>query len=175
MAVHAGRWSLAVWVVAATALAGCAGSRIEHGIYYSPKGYRITIPGADWSIVEGSRADLELRHERAPVGMLVNAACETEASRRSLGVLARQLLVGLRDRVMLEQGEMSLNGRRAQHVLLDARTSDSGKPMRIESYVMKDERCVYDLLYVVPAASFELWRRDFHRFVETFELSEKSK
>jgi hypothetical protein len=33
---------------------------------------------------------------------------------------------------------------------------------------VKDGRCVYDLLYVAPPASFESSRGDFERFVGSF-------
>jgi hypothetical protein len=160
--------------MAATAVSGCAGKRIEQGTFYSPKGYRITIPGAEWSIAEESRADLELRHRKAPIGMLVNADCNSAAPRRSLDALARNLFTGLRGRMVLEQGEVSLNGRPAERALVDLR-SETGLPsMRVEAYVIKDQRCVYDLLYVAPVESFGIAREDFHRFVATLELSKKS-
>ena len=36
------------------------------------------------------------------------------------------------------------------------------------AYILKNGRCVYDLLYVAPAATFEDGRPDFQRFVESF-------
>ena len=41
-------------------------------------------------------------------------------------------------------------------------------PTRIEAYVLKDQGCVYDFAYAAPPASFEAWRADFRRFVESF-------
>ena len=43
-----------------------------------------------------------------------------------------------------------------------------GAPTRIEAYVLKDGACVYDFAYVAPPASFDAWRADFRRFVESF-------
>ena len=39
---------------------------------------------------------------------------------------------------------------------------------RIETYVMKDERCVYDFALVAPSVSFETWRQAFGQLVESF-------
>ena len=33
---------------------------------------------------------------------------------------------------------------------------------------MKDERCLYDFLYVAPPAAFEATRGDFASFVDSF-------
>lgn len=168
--MRTGRAGVAV-IGAATALAlgaGCAGTRFVNGVYHSPKGYRVVIPVAGWSVVESSRADLELRHRSAEAGMLVNAACGRAVARRSPVALAHQLLAGLRDRVVIERGEVSLNGRRATRALLEARSDAAGPPVKIEVYVMREGRCVYDLIYAAPPPVFEAWRADFDRFVDTF-------
>lgn len=149
-------------------LAGCAAKRIVDGVYHSPKGYRIAIPSEAWVVVEGSRADLELRHHAAPVGMLASAVCRQESARRALNVLARQLLIGLRDRVMVEHGEVMLNGRPAAHAVIQGRMHDSAERVTAEVYIVKDERCVYDLVYVADPALFEAWRSEFRRFTQTF-------
>jgi hypothetical protein len=44
----------------------------------------------------------------------------------------------------------------------------SDERVRIESYTLKGERCVYDLLYVAEPAAFDAWRADFQRFVDSF-------
>ena len=101
--------------------------------------------------------------------MLANAECDQQTAARSGDLLLRQLLIGLRDRTPITREEVSLNGRRAVHRVLDGRLASSDEPTRIEAYVVKDERCVYDFVYVAPPPSFELWRPDFLRFVESFE------
>jgi len=151
------------------ALGACAGTRIEHGVFHGPSGYRVTLPpdGA-WRIVGDSRADLELRHRTATAGMLVNGACDPALVRRTPEVLARHLLMGLRERVELEHGEMPVNGRMASHRLLEGRMRDSDERVRVESYTLADERCVWDLLFVAEPAAFDAERGDFQRFVESF-------
>ena len=73
-----GGWGKAVLGVlpAILVVSGCAMKRIEHGIYHSPKGYRVTTPSAQWVPVDDSPADLELRHRSASAGMAANAVCE---------------------------------------------------------------------------------------------------
>lgn len=162
------RAPLALALGAVIAFSGCAGRRIENGVYHSDKGYRLTLPGPDWSVAADSKADLELRHQDGLAAMLANAECDDRAKSRSAGLLLGQLLIGLRDRATIEQNEVSLNGRQALHRVLDGRVAADGAPTRIEAYVLIEEGCVYDFAYAAPPASFEAWRADFRRFVESF-------
>ena len=162
------RAPLALALGAVIAFTGCAGRRIENGVYHSTKGYRLTLPGADWSVAAESKADLELRHQDGMAAMLANAECDDRARSRSAGLLLGQLLIGLHDRATIEQDEVSVNGRRALHRVLDGRVAADGAPTRIEAYVLKEEGCVYDFAYVAPPSSFDAWRADFRRFVESF-------
>jgi len=162
------RAPLALTLGAVIAFTGCAGRRIENGVYHSDKGYRLTLPGADWSVAGASKADIELRHRDGLAAMLANAECDERARARSAGLLLGQLLIGLRDRATIEQNEISVNGQPALHRVLDARAAADGSPTRIEAYVLKDRSCVYDFAYAAPPAAFEQWRPDFHRFVESF-------
>jgi hypothetical protein len=165
-----GRAPLALALGAVLAFVGCAGAgrRIENGVYHSSKGYRLTLPGAEWSVAADSKADLELRHQDGVAAMLANAECDASATPRSAGVLLGRLLIGLRDRATIEQGEVSVNGQAALHRVLDGRADADGPPTRIEAYVLQDGACVYDFAYAAPPAAFETWRADFRRFVESF-------
>ncbi len=166
--VDAGRiGALIVGAAAAWAFAGCAGGRIEGGIYHSSKGYRVTLPGTEWTVAQDSRADLELRHRASPAGILANASCDGRAA-AGLGVLTRHLLMGFDGRAMLERDDVDVNGRRAAHTVLEGRLGAGDAPVRVETYVLKDARCVYDFAYVAPPASFEAWRAEFRRLVESF-------
>ena len=153
---------------AALALGACAGTRIEHGVFHAKSGYRVALPpDGEWSIVDGSRADLELRNRTGDAGMLVNGACDPAIVRRTPDVLDRHLLMGLRHRVELEHGEVPVDGRVASHRLLEGRMP-SEEPVRVESYTLRSERCVWDLLLVAAPAAFDAARGDFQRFVESF-------
>lgn len=162
------RAPLALALGAVIAFTGCAGRRIENGVYHSDKGYRLTLPGPDWSVAADSKADLELRHQDGLAAMLANAECDDRAKSRSAGLLLGQLLIGLLDRATIEQNEVPLNGQQALHRVLDGRVAADGAPTRIEAYVLKEQGCVYDFAYAAPPASFEAWRADFRRFVESF-------
>ena len=154
--------------LATLALAGCAGRRIEDGVFHSPTGYRVAIPGPEWTIVESSRADLELRHRDGGAGMLANAGCAEEVARRPPARLSMHLLAGLGSRTVLERGEVALAGRPAAHAVVEARAEGAASRVRIETYTLTDGRCVYDFIYAADVAAFAARRGDFTRFLGSF-------
>jgi hypothetical protein len=164
----AARRTAALAAALTLALGACAGRRIVDGVYHAPSGYRVALPGPGWEIMTDSRADLELRNRTAPAGMLANAVCDPAVARRGWDVLAQHLLIGMRDRAVVEANETPVNGRVASHRVLEGRMRQSDDRVRVESYTLKGDRCVYDLLYVAPPETFDAWRGDFQRFVESF-------
>jgi hypothetical protein len=168
MRARAGRAALLTTVAIVFAVAGCAGRRLDNGVYRSEHGYRIAVPGPGWIVVERSPADLELRHADGRAAMLIAATCQRAATRVRYADLERHLLLGLRDRETLQEEETSLAGRRGVHVVVEGRMRDRPERVRIEGYTLKDARCVYDLLYAAQVAAFDALRGDFARFVESF-------
>ena len=166
------RWRRRLGVAAgmALAVAGCAGPHvvIEHGVFRAPTLFRVTVPGAEWTVARASESELELRHSTTRAGILAHAECGAEPVRRELGVLARRLFVGLRSRAMLDNGAATLGGLPAVHAVMEATVTGETDRIRLEAYVTKDERCVYDLVYVAPAGAFAERHDDFRRFVESF-------
>ena len=71
-------------LLALVLLAGCATAtgRIENGMFYSAKGYRVTLPSTGWAVDAGQRADLALRAEARAGGMVVDATCSGRESTR---------------------------------------------------------------------------------------------
>jgi len=150
-------------------LAGCSADRIERGVFHSRKGYEVRLPASGWLLAPGAKADLELRRVgAAPGGMLADATCEGSSPRRPLGVLARHLVFGLTDRSDVESQETVVGGRHAVRSLVRGRRD--GARVAVEAVVVKDERCVYDFLYVAPADHFEAGRSDFRGFVESLAV-----
>lgn len=151
----------------AVVLSGCAAAgRIENGVFYSSKGYQVQLPREGWRVEPGGRADLELRREAPPGGMMADATCDGREAGRSPGLLARHLTFGLAHRVTLESGRSVVGGRPAARTVV--RGTVDGAEVTVEAVVLKGERCVYDFLYVAPAGAFEAGRGDFQALVESF-------
>jgi hypothetical protein len=146
---------------------GCGGRRIENGVFYSTQGYRVRIPGPEWTVVDESRADLQLKARDGRAGMLAHATCEAHAARRPANVLQRQLLVGLRDRRVVERSEVTVAGRPGTRTVVEAAADDDSR-VRIETVTTTDGRCVYDLIYAAPADVFAARQPAFAEFVASF-------
>lgn len=151
-------------------LAACAGRQPPPGEYHSNKGYHLTLPGPDWQKVRGSRADLELRHRHTKAGILVNASCEPRLTQRPLSALTREILAGFSAREVHEREVASLGGREAEHVVVEGQGDPRGDRVRVELYVGRGDRCVYDLLYAAAPEDFAIGREDFRYLVGTFVL-----
>jgi hypothetical protein len=146
-------------------LAGCsaASSHIENGTFYSPKGYSVALPGSDWRVTPGGAADLELKRDSPPGGMLADATCEGSQRERPLPVLVRQLTFGLTSRATVESDEDPRGGRPAARRVVHGEVD--GAPVGVEAIVVKGDRCVHDFLYVAPLPVFDAGRPAFAAFV----------
>jgi hypothetical protein len=144
----------------------CAGGRIVGGVFYSDKGYRVTLPANGWRVLSAGEADLALEQPEWGAGMLLHATCGASAPRRSLRVLARHLTFGLLDRKVLEHGEATVTGLPALRSLLQGELD--GRAVRVETYVLRDGTCVYDMVYVAPPTEFPKGVSDFQAFVSSF-------
>lgn len=153
-------------LLVAVLVTGCSTGHIAGGVFYSPKGYRVSLPAQGWSVKPGGRAELELQRRDPAGGMLADATCDNKTAGRPLKVLARHLTFGLKDRILEDGSTLTLDGHPAQRSVV--RGSLDGTPVGVEAVVVKGERCVYDFLYVAPEGSFEAGRGDFRAFVESF-------
>jgi hypothetical protein len=153
-------------LLVAVVVAGCSASRIENGVFYSPRGYQLSLPGNGWSVLPGGPAELELQRKNPDGGMLADATCGGPTAGRPLAVLTRHLTFGLGHRETIETVQSEVGGRQVERTVV--RGTVDGADVAVEAVVLKDKRCVYDFVYVAPAGAFESGREDFHAFVESF-------
>jgi hypothetical protein len=153
-------------LLVAVVVAGCSASRIENGVFYSPRGYQLSLPGNGWSVLPGGPAELELQRKNPDGGMLADATCGGPTAGRPLAVLTRHLTFGLGHRETIETVQSEVGGRQVERTVV--RGTADGADVAVEAVVLKDKRCVYDFVYVAPAGAFESGREDFHAFVESF-------
>jgi hypothetical protein len=147
-------------------LAGCSASRIENGTFYSPKGYQVRLPGDGWRVDSGGEADLQLRRDTPPGGMLTDATCEGRPLARPLPLLLRYLTFGLARRTTVESATGDIAGQPAASAVVHGTTVD-GQEVAVEAIVVKTARCVHDFLYVAPTAAFDAGRGEFRAFAES--------
>ena len=160
----------AVWIGVVLVLVGCAGRQTPDAEYRSAKGFRVVLPGQDWRVVGESRADLELRHRGAPAGIVVNASCDSRLVGRSVEALRLEILAGFSDREVAVRDAVAVAGREAAHRGVEGQAGVTGERVRVELFVLKGDRCVYDLLYAAPPVDFARGQADFQRLVGTLTL-----
>ena len=136
-------------------------------MFHAPT-FRVAVPGPGWDVTTASDTELTLRHRGARAGILANADCGAASARGDLEALARRLFVGFHGRAILERDAAAVGGLPARHAVMEAQVTGDDDRMRVEAYVVKDERCVYDLVYVAPVAAAPGPRDDFQRFVDSF-------
>lgn len=150
--------------------AGCASSSgIERGVFTSPKGYQVSLPGTGWQVARDSRADLELRRDNPPGGMLADATCGERVTGRPPERLVRYLTFGLRHREDVRTEPVTVGGRPGARSVL--RGTLDGAEVAVDAISLKGEGCVYDFLYVAPVDAFEAGRGDFQALVDSLTLS----
>ena len=148
--------------------AGCASSGVEGGVFHSEKGYQVSLPGGGWRVARDSRADLELRRDSPPGGMLADATCDARVKDRSPEHLVRYLTFGLKRREEVRTEPVTVGGRAGARSVLRGRLD--GAEVSVDAVSVKADGCVYDFLYVAPVEVFEAGRGDFQAFLDSLAI-----
>lgn len=163
-------WRAGASLAALLTAAGCTADRIERGVFHSKKGYEVRVPGESWQVTSSSsEADLELKRATPPGGMLAAATCDERIAGREPERLVRHLTFGLKHRADVQTEPLTVGGRAGARSTL--RGTLDGNEVSVEAVSVKDDRCVYDFLYVAPVDAFEAGRSDFRAFVESLAVS----
>lgn len=132
-------------VLAALLLTGCGGGRFLNGAYLDEaKGFRVALPPG-WERVQVEGADLALRGPGGAVTLAVAASCPP-AEEAEPPILTRHLFFGLRQRELLRQEPVSVDGATGLQTLLRAKVA--GAPILVQAVVIRRGNCLYDLLGV---------------------------
>lgn len=106
--------------------------------------------------------DLLLWSRRLSAYIAVYSRCPGEEE-GPLPILAKHLFLGLRNRRILEQKALSLDGAEGLVTTLEA-TLD-GRPVTLQSVVVKQLDCLYDLIYFAPPGAFASGLPEFESFL----------
>ena len=151
------------------ATSGCAGSSLRNGIYSDDQArYRIGDLPSGFERVEVGDNDLAFHH-RGDGTISVNATC-TDYEDVPLSALVNHLLFETTERHFAIEETVTLDGRAARHVLVQAELD--GVPIELELYVMKKDGCVIDLAHIRTQNASPAAREVFRAFVARFALLE---
>ena len=101
--------------------------------------------------------------------MIAFISSDIENKKVSLKMLNNQLFIGMKNKKILLNEPMLVDNQKALHTILMCEI-DSHK-FKVDSYVIKLENKIYDLLYWAPPDSFDYAREDFENIIKSFKFS----
>lgn len=126
--------------------------------------YRVGPLDSGWQRRSVEDADLTF-HRQGQGTIGVQATCD-EYDDVPAAALVGHLLFGTTHRQYVLEEEVTLDGRGAQHVIVDCELD--GVPVRVEIYLLLRNGCVFDLSYVsAPSAPAHA---EFTRFAQAFHV-----
>ncbi|MBM2835315.1 MAG: hypothetical protein HW406_2476 [Candidatus Brocadiaceae bacterium] len=100
--------------------------------------------------------------------MIAFISSDIENKKVSLKMLNNQLFIGMKNKKILLNEPMLVDNQKAMHTILMCEI-DSHK-FKVDSYVIKLENKIYDLVYWAPPDSFDYAREDFKSIVKSFKF-----
>lgn len=115
-----------------------------------------------WTRIRVDGADVAYRDEPHEGSVLFDVRCHDRDGDAPLASLTEHLIMGTTERNVEKQETIPFDGREAMHTVMSAKLD--GVPMQYDLYVMKKDGCVYDVVYVAPAARFSTGGAAFEQF-----------
>ena len=160
-------------ILLAFLLASCASGKVVDSFYLDQaKGFKVPFLQEPWRRIAVPDVELAFRDEETEAVIALFSSCGSEG-RAPLNVLAKRLFFGIKERKLLERRPLSLNGAEAIHTILQGKLKE--EEVKVSSYVVKRDECVYDLVYMAPPDRFEAKLLDFESFVKGWELSRRER
>ena len=100
--------------------------------------------------------------------MIAFISSDIENKKYSLEMLNSQLFIGMKNKKILLNEPMLVDNQKAMHTIFVCEI-DNHK-FKVDSYVIKFENKVYDLVYWAPSDSFDYAREDFENIIKSFKF-----
>ena len=171
------RSDVAPLMMALAALSCATGPIVAHPDSYEnrKRGYEIgrpDVPPGSWKRITLRGADLAFRRS-AGDGPAVSMALMSECGRpqADAGTLARQLLIGLDERVRVASGPVEVAGQPAYSQTFETR--EGAQRIRVKSVTLTSGPCTFDWVLVAPG-DFGEAEQEFDRWRLTWVHNSKS-
>jgi hypothetical protein len=154
-------------VLVALALSSGCSSRFD-GQTYRGDGFafRVAEVPSSWQPVKNSERALAFEDRALGATILANGRCDRDGEDVPLRSLTQHLFIQFSERELHSEEVLPFDGREAMRTDLTAKLD--GVPLRFAVWVLKKDRCVYDLLYFAPpdrfergVSGFDAWARGF--------------
>ena len=166
---------------------GCATSPAgfeRDGSYRHPElGYRIALPLGEaaavdavdavdvWGLLSVEGADLAFRQLKPEPGQqpaLMALISECGRGSENLSIVARQLLIGLRDRALRQAAPLALRGSPGWMQVFDITLEGEDSAVRVKTISIRHAGCTFDWVLVAPGP-FRLPEQQFDAWWSSFE------
>ena len=116
------------------------------------------------------QTDLGYQSKRTASIISLNSACREKfrSADYDLREFTDQLVLGITDVTQRTERELTLQKKRARETTLQGKMGRQNVKLRV--VVLKNESCIYDLMYVARPESFSAQEPDFSRFIESLRL-----
>jgi hypothetical protein len=156
--------SCALWLLAT----GCgASATFRNGIFDDGTvRYHVGSPGPGWERIAVGDNDLAFNNHQLGT-ISANSTCR-EYNDVPEQALMNELLFGTRERVFRLEETITIDGRGAQHTVVDLELD--GVPITLEIFLVRKDGCIYDLSRISSRTAFELGRPALITFVNGFHV-----
>lgn len=159
------RYGLTLTLLAMSGM-GCA-STFDGNVYRGEGfAFRVTPAPPAWRPMKATGAALAFEEPTTGGQVLVNARCDHDGEDVPLKSLTQHLFIRFTDRVTHSEDVVPFDGREALRTDISAKLD--GVNRRFVVWVMKKDRCVYDLLYFAPPEKFEKGAHEFESWAKSF-------
>jgi hypothetical protein len=153
--------------LATIALAGCGATAFDGHVYHG-EGYSFTVPPPPpaWSRLQMPDAALAFDDTRTGAVIAVNGRCDRDGEDVPLKSLTQHLFLQFTERETHSEETFPFDGREAMRTDVSAKLD--GVARRLVVWVMKKDKCVYDLMYLTrperfddSVGAFDAWAKGF--------------
>jgi len=140
--------------------------------------YNVTPPPAPWQKVavgeataatDSLKADLAYENPETGAIISLNSLCR-KYNNATLESLTKNLVRGIHNKKLLSQNPVSVNNASGQDSFFEGMVD--GVKINLRTVVLKKDYCTYDFIYVVIPDRERNDRKDFDRFVASFQAEE---
>ncbi len=140
-------------MLALVPLFGC-GSAFDGRVYHG-EGYALTVPTVPhaWSELHVRDTALAWQDTESGATIAANGRCDRDGEDVPLQSLTQHLFLQFTDRDVHSQDVVPFDGREAMRTDVTAKLD--GVPRRLVTWVMKKDKCVFDLFYLARPDRFD--------------------
>jgi hypothetical protein len=156
---------LAISLMPLLSLTSCrasVGRVIGQQFVSSAYAFEVPLPGDEWRPVTDELSLLTLTHSHLAAGIAISVSCDRQRD-VSLSVLTRHLFFGFKNMEILQQEPQTLNGVPAMKTIARARLD--GHEVQVQSYVVRRDSCVYDMVYFATPQDYSRGEPSFERMI----------